>query len=519
MRERSPLELSEWIDLEVRLQRDESLPATELTARDAALGRALLADASVGPATPAAERVPYVRRWLAAVHGRDERPGDLVARTLQRARAGVVLAGLALGAGSMAALLHYDGTTPINVLHVLGLFVGAQLAILALLLAHLRRHTGPGLLFGRSLLHELLRAILYARAKVSRRSRTVTDDTTTAGNTRFATTFGQAETWLLVRLTQSFGVAFNAGALVVLAYLVTFTDLAFAWSTTLDLSSRTVHALTDALSWPWAWLDSARPSAALVEATRYARYGGRYVTEATGPRAVDPAVVGSWWPFLAAAIVTYGLLPRLAMLIVAELQVRKALRALRLDAVEIEALWQRLVSGGAVARGAGNPAAVAASSGLDSAGAAVALPDARYAVVLWRDVPSSDAAATAYVRRCFGSEPVWVGRAGGTAGDLDAEAAVRALAVPSRAADAAPPAVIVVVEVFEAFDKSLRHFVAGLRAGLGPERALWIAPVDATADAVTPASDAQKLGVWRRMVAAAADRYLGVPRGATGGLT
>ena len=110
--------------------------------------------------------------------------------------------------------------------------------------------------------------------------------------------------------------------------LVVFSDVAFAWSTTLvDLDAARFHALVTALARPWAWLwRDAVPSLALVEATR-SRLEGAYVQHAGGGRAVDPALVGGWWRYLLAAI-AYGLLPRALALAVARLRAARLLARL-----------------------------------------------------------------------------------------------------------------------------------------------------------------------------------------------
>jgi hypothetical protein len=106
--------------------------------------------------------------------------------------------------------------------------------------------------------------------------------------------------------SQSFGFAFTSGALVATLAFVVFTDLAFGWSTTLDVAASNLHGLVRVISAPWAllWPD-ASPPLDLIETTRHFR-----VSRVEQIHAVDPIQYGGWWPFLVASLAFYGLVPR-----------------------------------------------------------------------------------------------------------------------------------------------------------------------------------------------------------------
>ena len=65
--------------------------------------------------------------------------------------------------------------------------------------------------------------------------------------------YGDVERWLLFSMAQRLGVVFNGAALVTSLALVSFTDLEFSWSTTLDTDAGEVRAVLDAVAAPWAW--------------------------------------------------------------------------------------------------------------------------------------------------------------------------------------------------------------------------------------------------------------------------
>jgi hypothetical protein len=140
-----------------------------------------------------------------------------------------------------------------------------------------------------------------------------------------AVAMAPAARWLVSFWSQLFSVAFNVGALLAVFYLIAFSDLAFGWSTTLAFDSTRFHAIVTALSWPWhALVPEAVPSMKLVEASRYYRLDTGVLGNTTS--AGQAAQLGGWWPFLVAALVSYGLLPRLITLSISGQRLRHHLR-------------------------------------------------------------------------------------------------------------------------------------------------------------------------------------------------
>src|SRR6185503_19451763 len=98
------------------------------------------------------------------------------------------------------------------------------------------------------------------------------------------------------------------------------------WSTTLHFDASAFHAVARTLAAPWAWLfPHAVPSLSLVEMTQYSHLEGKYLWRSAGERSIHPGLVGGWWPFVLLSIGTYGLLPRLLMLSISSIRVRKIL--------------------------------------------------------------------------------------------------------------------------------------------------------------------------------------------------
>jgi len=141
----------------------------------------------------------------------------------------------------------------------------------------------------------------------------------------------------LQMLPQWFTVGLFVGALLALVAQVIFTDLAFGWSTTIEMAAGSVHAACRWLAWPWSgWLPGAAPDLALVEASRFFRLEDRDLDRAAA------ASLGQWWPFVAMCILVWGLLPRLLLMAGLHLQTRQACRRMLLAHPQVQALLARL---------------------------------------------------------------------------------------------------------------------------------------------------------------------------------
>ncbi len=129
---------------------------------------------------------------------------------------------------------------------------------------------------------------------------------------------------LSARVAHTGGLMFALTGLLTLLLMVLVQDLAFGWSTTLQASAAGYHQWISALASPWQALwPEAVPSLALVEASQFYR-----LQQDSG--VADPALLGTWWPFVLMLWLVYVLLPRCVLLMLAALQLRwQSHRALR----------------------------------------------------------------------------------------------------------------------------------------------------------------------------------------------
>jgi hypothetical protein len=488
--------LPDLVDLEAQLARDRDADPAALEARDRAL--------APHPAPP--RRDALLGGWLAALRAAEPGrlfPGAATENALRATRLLLTALGLALGWGAAAVVLGYTGAHPVNVWDFLLAFVGVQLLLVALLLATfflpLAASARPlvGLVRGGV-------AALYGRLA----RRTLDPDRAAAWATLWhrlrgrRSLYQRLEPWLLLGLTQRFGVAFNVGALLACLRLFAFSDVAFGWGTTLvELDAGRFHGMVEALALPWRglWPDAV-PSRALVEATRYSRLESAYLGAGAG-RAARPELVGGWWPFLVAALACYGLFPRVLLLAVSRLRSARLLARLPLDDAEVSRLVRRLAEPRLETRAAAEEPPLAPRGDPGAGDAAPPAAGARCAVVLWRDAPGG-AALEAAVARHARAAVAAVHAAGGR----DHEEGARDW---REVVDGVEP-VVVVAEGFEAPDRAAVRFLAELRAAVGPRRPLLVLLAgEPAAGAPRPASPGE-VRLWREGLARLADPHLAV---------
>ena len=115
--------------------------------------------------------------------------------------------------------------------------------------------------------------------------------------------------WIFLQRLQLFSFLFALGLFIALVLMVITKDIAFGWSTTLQIDPNAFQALLSYLSFPWKDIfPSAVPSLELVEISHYFRLGEKLDANMIG----NADKLGAWWKFLAMATFTYALVLRLA---------------------------------------------------------------------------------------------------------------------------------------------------------------------------------------------------------------
>jgi hypothetical protein len=276
--------------------------------------RRLDREIGISAGVPNRRSMGLLRTWLQVA------PTDPLRARIKSLRASLVrvgwlliVAGFLFGWATASALLSIEVSEGrINIVVAVALLVLVPFCLfIAGLLGWLWSLRPSGIGATRSL-KELLRSIGFGRLVLRFLPLSVRQDVEVVIGrfTAHGRLYGRVERGQLLLWAQAMGTAFGVGALVATLAFVAFTDLAFGWSTTLDVSASAVHRWVRFLAAPWASLwPAANPSLELVEATRFFRV-------ALGDRiqVVNPIVYGGWWPFLVMSILGYAVVPRALMM-------------------------------------------------------------------------------------------------------------------------------------------------------------------------------------------------------------
>jgi len=129
--------------------------------------------------------------------------------------------------------------------------------------------------------------------------------------------------WLIIKRSQLLALIFSFGLLIALLGMVITKDIAFSWSTTLQVSPKEFHGLLYTLAFAWRdvfpW---AVPSVDLIEQSQYFRLGEKLDTQMIQ----NASKLGEWWKFLAFATLFYAILLRFGMWLLSMFGFKKALK-------------------------------------------------------------------------------------------------------------------------------------------------------------------------------------------------
>jgi len=116
--------------------------------------------------------------------------------------------------------------------------------------------------------------------------------------------------WLLLKRSLLLGIIFSFAILIVLLVSVLTKDIAFSWSTTLQITPQEFHTLLLAIALPWQELvPQAVPSLELIQKSQYFRLGNMLNSQLLD----NTMLLGEWWKFLAMSTIVYALLLRIAL--------------------------------------------------------------------------------------------------------------------------------------------------------------------------------------------------------------
>jgi len=276
-------------------------------------------------------------------------PGSYASEAHILVRVALLLLGLFVGSSAGMAFLAYSGSTPVNVLNFLVLFVFSQLLMTGLLLSRglVGRLGGSSARFSKSISIRLIS--VGANRLASWLLRRGNQQIDAKKRLAMQAALGRIQAtgtmykglfyWPLFLLAQLFGISFNIGLLVATLLKITVSDLAFGWQSTLQFSAQSLHNFVSWLALPWSWLVSppiGHPGLPEIE-------GSRIILKEGIANLQTPDLV-SWWPFLLLSVLFYGLLVRLFCYGWGKLSAHRAEQRLKFDTPAIRQVLRRMTT-------------------------------------------------------------------------------------------------------------------------------------------------------------------------------
>lgn len=342
-------QLADLIDYECFLAADEKHVCADLDRRDQALYR----DEIEPGLPPNPERRAILRYWVEARRRQERRsadsspaeavmPGEAFGEMTKE-----VVVVLALLAGSIgwwmakAALEYSAGAEPINAFAFFVEFGATQMVVLVIAIAVFAARWWFPQWRIPSLLRHGLRVALKAGTAIwrvwrERNPERYQNARAMHGVLRARHSLYQGVlVWSAVGLAQLLVISFNGGVLTAMAARHLFHDLDFGWeSTWLDASQVARGTRLIALPWSWAVHPGYPSSPQVAGSQNHKRDNGQ----------LDADSLKSWSQFLFGAVVCYGLLPRMVLLLLAIRKQRTILNRLDFNDGRSELLFLRMVT-------------------------------------------------------------------------------------------------------------------------------------------------------------------------------
>ncbi len=232
----------------------------------------------------------------------------------------IFLTGLSIGYG----LISYSGQKPINIFHFL--FVGVLFPLFTLLLNII------AMIKDKSVHSEFLLKISPAFWL----DKLVESFPSFKINFKFEPLILN---WLILNRIQLLTISFLSGILVSLIVSVISKDLAFGWSSTLNISPKELYDFFQTISLPWSWLcHCGSPSLELIEKSQFFRLGGKLSKEYIS----HARLLGNWWQFLVFAIIFWGIFPRIILLFITKYFLNRAIDKSYLQNTKSKALLHNM---------------------------------------------------------------------------------------------------------------------------------------------------------------------------------
>lgn len=470
------MKLSEIINIEYQLYKDAQSDPIEIRRRDREIGRSYTGSEN--------DRTSLFRFWLKRLEHENQYPGRSLTSALTFLRYLVFFSFLVSGAATCAGLMAYDGTRPVNIVNFLAVFVGLQIILYLLFLLNIL----PGAIRRKiPLIGDFYRFAGFFLSRIIGKVSGYLYKNKTESIRQITGIFNRArsrhviyhgiERWALFSVTHLGGFAFSMGALAACTYLIIFSDLAFAWNTTLDISADFFHRIIAAVSTPWALVFSDLvPTPDLVESTRYFRLDGNY----SGVHS-SALTAGGWWPFLICTLIFYGLIPRFIFLMFSRFSLFRAQKKAPFLSAEFDSLYRRLTSPifSSQTENIEHPEDKQEKAILKFSNVHSIKSEACFLIV-WGEIDLPEAEMEKIIKSEFSWKTIGIHYAG----MLDNLQDEQTLRYYEESKDDEP--ILILVESWEAPGKAVEHFIHRLRVNINKERRIIIGAL--TLSDATPVS-------------------------------
>ena len=213
----------------------------------------------------------------------------------------LVIVGFLAGLVSGLALLNYNGHAPVNVIYFMAMVIALPILTMTLtLFSMFRAHQTRSVLIHLSPSYWMEKIVALLPHKIQKNLQSLKINPLLAN-------------CIVIKRSQLIALFFSIGLLLSLLLVVATKDIAFAWSTTLQIDAASFHNFLNTVAFPWrSWFPSAVPSLELIEQSQYFRLGDRLSEEMIG----NAPKLGEWWKFLAFSTLFYAIVLRFLMVFI-----------------------------------------------------------------------------------------------------------------------------------------------------------------------------------------------------------
>jgi len=198
-------------------------------------------------------------------------------------------------------LLSYSGVAPVNVIYyLLFAMIFPLLSIFLSMISLLSNQTISNFFSIFFPLHWVEKILGFF----------ILNDKVNSLNTLFSP---ELKKWMFTSRLQLYSLLFSIGLLLALLFMVVSKDIAFSWSTTLQVVPVEFFKLLACIGMPWSHsLPSAIPSVELIEMSHYYRLGGNLDMQMIH----NADKLGAWWKYLAMVTLFYAIFLRFLLWLV-----------------------------------------------------------------------------------------------------------------------------------------------------------------------------------------------------------